>query len=240
MELEYTLQWSDARLFEHPCYGALNGMLSLRREAGRSDNARYAKQQMLDQFWIVKLGADGLAPAFDVLDEEAVVTLDPSTNWTAGKSPARIMAAQHLDENMATDAHATCENCVTRVAELELELTQRNFDFYYYPFDTQTIVAKLMVEGAHIYTCDNSTALLPLLPFTSLQDMADKLLPFTNEWEIARELHNSVQVSHPVEDGEVQYDQCEVRIVVQRRFVVYLVKYAHAKPLQPRTSAGLL
>jgi hypothetical protein len=41
MQLEYSLQWEDERLWSHPCYGALPSMLSLGREAGRSDQARY-------------------------------------------------------------------------------------------------------------------------------------------------------------------------------------------------------
>ena len=37
MEIDYTLQWEDERLSRHPCFGALQKMLSMDREAGKSD-----------------------------------------------------------------------------------------------------------------------------------------------------------------------------------------------------------
>lgn len=49
-ELTYTLQWEDARLFQHPCFGALEQMLSMDVEAGRSDNGRFAKNLILNRF----------------------------------------------------------------------------------------------------------------------------------------------------------------------------------------------
>ena len=225
MALEYTIQWQDARLFNHPCYGALNGMLSLPLEAGRSDNARFAKQQVLDGFWVRKLSANELAPAFDVIDESTNVTLSPSTAWSAGYPGDSSSMSSNLPAAPEPIRSSNCENCVTRIAELELDLVQK-FDFYYYPFDTQTLKVIFEVEEGHIYTCQNQTAISPLLPFANTTDMKEKLLPFTDAWQIARETHNSVQLNHPVdpETGEVQYDKCELRVIIKRNYIVFLVK----------------
>ena len=64
-QLEYTLQWEDARLWNHPCRGALQNILSLTREEARSDTQRSVKARIADQFFSVHLDADDLRPGFD-------------------------------------------------------------------------------------------------------------------------------------------------------------------------------
>merc|ERR1719424_314977 len=112
LDIEYTLQWEDERLFTHPCYGALPSMMSMDKDAAKSDNARYEKSKIVNQFWNVKLDADGLAPGFDVFDEVATIQLDSSTNWTVGIGPF----AGH------PNASTTCNHCVTRKAAAEVQV----------------------------------------------------------------------------------------------------------------------
>ena len=118
-EIFYQLQWQDQRLFTHPCSGALPEMLSFNKEAGRSDNARFAKDQLLQRFWTLRIDGTSLVPGYDVFDESAIVQTDRNTSWVAGFAPE--------------GASATCEYCVTREAEVELHVVQPRFDFYYYP-----------------------------------------------------------------------------------------------------------
>jgi len=55
--------------------------------------------------------------------------------------------------------------------------------------------------------------------------MADALLPFTNEWQIARDVHNSVYLRHATDsDGTVRYNTCELSVLVKRNYLVFLVK----------------
>ena len=86
-EIFYQLQWQDQRLFTHPCSGALPEMLSFNKEAGRSDNARFAKDQLLQRFWTLRIDGTSLVPGYDVFDESAIVQTDRNTSWVAGFAP---------------------------------------------------------------------------------------------------------------------------------------------------------
>ena len=223
-EIFYQLQWQDQRLFTHPCSGALPEMLSFNKEAGRSDNARFAKDQLLQRFWTLRIDGTSLVPGYDVFDESAIVQTDRNTSWVAGFAPE--------------GASATCEYCVTREAEVELHVVQPRFDFYYYPFDTQILKATVLVEGTHpnevnLYTCESDQyneenpfpSLRLMYPFNSKLDMERKLLPFTKQWLLGRNTSQSITMRHPIVNGVKRYDMCEIDIRIARSSTVYFVKY---------------
>jgi hypothetical protein len=124
VEMQYTLQWQDERLWHHPCFGALQQMLSLGVEAGRSDNARYAKQTVRDRFFDFSLNAEDVTPGFDPYDQWAQIALSPQTAWMYGYSPFGSTAAN------TPSLLVQCTHCVTRTAQLELEVLQKRFDLY--------------------------------------------------------------------------------------------------------------
>ena len=214
LELEYTLQWQDDRLFRHPCYGALEHMISFGRDVGRSDNARSRKQETIDRFWMKKLQADSLVPGYDVLDEFAKIKIEREREWLNGVGPFRSRP----------NAPTKCQECVTRTAAVELEVVQTHFDFYFYPFDQQILKLRFQVEGAHLYTCSNATALQDMLPMDQIAIMENKLLPLTREWLLAGSPTSSLKMHHPTVDGEVKYDMCDFELQISRSFLVFFVK----------------
>ena len=218
LDMEYTLQWEDKRLFTHPCYGALPSMMSMDHEAAKSDNARYDKSKIVNQFWNIKLDADGLSPGFDVFDEAATIQLDASTNWTMGIGPF----AGH------PNASTTCDNCVTRKAAVEVQVSQSTFDFFYYPFDTQVLRVTFQVEGSYIFTCDSTTAIEAMEGIgigESIESLESALLPFTGEWTLANGRVRSVQMTHNLNaDGTPQYDTCSLELIIGRSWTVFVVK----------------
>jgi hypothetical protein len=123
VELQYTLQWEDARLWRHPCFGALQQMLSLGVEAGRSDNARYAKQRIRDRFFDFRLNAEDVAPGFDLYDQWATFVGSTQTTWMHGYNPI-------MGSTATNTTSPECTHCITRTAQLELEVLQKRFDFF--------------------------------------------------------------------------------------------------------------
>ena len=83
-------------------------------------------------------------------------------------------------------------------------------DYFYYPFDVQALHIHFRVDGGHIYTCENQSALAPMLPFASETDAEQKLLPLTKEWTLANGLVDSIRLSHPTQNGVPQYHKCEI------------------------------
>ena len=77
------------------------------------------------------MDVDDTTPGFDIFDESAEVRLDVQAPWVAGVAPSDNTSS-HLPN---------CTSCVTRVAEVDVEITQKGFNFYYYPFDVQVRAA---------------------------------------------------------------------------------------------------
>ena len=125
-------------------------MMSMNQEAAKSDNARYEKSKIVNQFWNVKINADGLVPGFTAFDELAEIHIDRRTNWTAGIEPfyghPNLTSAPPARRPSGgpsggpaggfgeKSVEGSCEYCVTRHAEVELQVSQSGFDFFYYPF----------------------------------------------------------------------------------------------------------
>lgn len=211
MQLEYTIQWEDDRLWDHPCFGALPSLLSLGAEAGRSDQARYARQQIVDRFFTLKLDAADTTPGFNIFDETAEVAIETSTDWVEGFGPP--------------NARAQCVNCVSHTATVEIELVQKRFDFFYYPFDVQRLKARFVVAHAHLFTCTNLSALLPMMPLDETRAAEDKLLPFTRQWLLVGSPDQSISMGHPLNaNGEPQYDTCDLQLIIARSYSVFLYK----------------
>jgi len=238
LEMDYTLQWEDQRLFLHPCFGALQSMMSMNQEAAKSDNARYEKSKVVNQFWNVKIDADGLVPGFKTFDELAEIHIDRRANWTAGIEPfyghpnlANLTAVTNdpgytVPKGKAERFVGSCEFCVTRHAEVELQVSQSGFDFFYYPFDTQVLRVTLQVDNAYIFTCDSITAIQIMEGFNrSLESMESMLLPFTGEWKFVNGQVKSVRMMHNLNpDGTPQYDTCNFELTIGRVWLVYFVK----------------
>jgi hypothetical protein len=75
---------------------------------------------------MIRLNADALAPAFDPFDAEARIGLNASTSWVAGYGPSRSGSLRGaLPSSGANPDH--CASCVTRTAEIELQVVQRSF-----------------------------------------------------------------------------------------------------------------
>ena len=125
VELQYTLQWQDERLWHHPCFGALQQMLSLGVEAGRSDNARYAKRRVRDRFFDFSLNAEDVTPGFDPYDQWAQLALSHQTAWMYGYSPNFGSTAANTTSPEFRSPE--CTHCITRTAQLELEVLQKRF-----------------------------------------------------------------------------------------------------------------
>ena len=144
--MEYTLQWSDPRLFTAPCFGALSSMLSMSEEDALSDITRQRVFEYRRSYWLPTPNYEPLLPGYDAFDESASVTLSRSAPW---------------NEGVAAPGAKTCEHCVEYQAEVELQVLQA-FDLFYFPFDTQTIKWTFKVPGAHLYACqgDGAQALL--------------------------------------------------------------------------------
>jgi len=141
----------------------------------------------------------------------------------AGYGPSRSGSLRGaLPSSRANPDH--CASCVTRTAEIELQVVQRSFDYFYYPFDVQALHIHFRVDGGHIYTCENQSALAPMLPFASETDAEEKLLPLTKEWTLANGLVDSIRLSHPTQNGVPQYHKCELQLIIKRNSVVFLVK----------------
>lgn len=64
------------------------------------------------------------------------------------------------------------------------------------------------VEGAHLFTCDNRTALQAMLPLEETDVMASKLLPLTKEWMLTGSIM-ALNMFHPTIDGHVRHDHCQ-------------------------------
>ena len=117
-------------------------MMSMNSEAAKSDNARYENSKIVNEFWNVKIDADGLVPGFKTFDELAEIHINRRTHWTAGIEPfgghpniTTFASAQNNDNSRSRGMLAgECEYCVTRHAEVELQVSQSGFDFFYYPF----------------------------------------------------------------------------------------------------------
>jgi hypothetical protein len=97
-------------------------MLSMDVEAGRSDNARFAYNRIVNGYWIKKIDAPGEVFGMDVFDDSSIITISNATNWTGGADTGPL-----LDREGAPDQ---CVHCVTRRAVVELQLTQPAFDYF--------------------------------------------------------------------------------------------------------------
>jgi hypothetical protein len=84
----YYLQWEDERIFNHPCYGALQQTLSISRAAAESETARYDKYTRASQFWIPSLELPGKAAGTSTWDELANVELNASMPWRGNIGPS--------------------------------------------------------------------------------------------------------------------------------------------------------
>jgi hypothetical protein len=100
-------------------------MLSMDVEAGRSDNGRFAKNLILNRFWVKKIDAPQEVFGIDVFDDSAMILIRNETNWTGGADTGPLLDRQ--------DAPAKCVHCVTRRAMVELQITQPTFDYFCAP-----------------------------------------------------------------------------------------------------------
>ena len=219
--ITYTLQWSDPRLFYSPCAGALPNMLSLSFEQGLSDISREAARAERVRYFVPTLkNGDNNAPGFRPLDEEATFEMEASDEWLAGYAGLlnRTHAAANGDK---------CEYCARWTGDIELQQLQPLFHFFYYPFDQQTILLSVKVDGAHLYGCHGTGADSPVLAVLELneENKNELLLPPTGEWVIPGSLSDYVSVAHPDDRyGRQILSKCEVRITAKRNPIVFIFR----------------
>jgi hypothetical protein len=163
----------------------------------------------------MQLDVADTTPGFNVFDEWATVSVQDRTPWVGGVGP-------HMG---LPGAPTECRNCVTRTAEVELEVVQKRFDFFFFPFDTQRLRARFTVEGAYLFTCGNLSALRPMFgEDVSTARAQDLLLPFTKQWLLTGTPRQSISMRHPVINGATDYSQCELQLIIRREYTVYFFK----------------
>ena len=210
-EFTYTLQWSDPRLFAHPCYGGLQTVLSMSREDANSDIGRASKGQSRTKFWIPHLTVEPLTPGFDPWDEEVEVVLEADGEWNGGISPS---------PGAVQDTHL--EHTVQWVGEMEVQVMQ---DFLYgnYPFDHQVMSTTFSVSGADLFSCGRFA---PLPAGATL----DGILPTTGEWLFDGPAEEAIHSAHPMLTDPItglEYEDlssCVLSIAIRRDYSVFVVK----------------
>ena len=219
-EMTYTLQWADPRLFDSPCAGALPNMLSLSFEQGLSDIAREAARTERMRYFVPTLkNGDYNAPGFRPLDEEATFEMNRDDEWLAGYEG--LLNRTHAGAN-----GDVCKYCARWTGDIELQQLQPLFQFFYYPFDVQTILLSVKVDGAHLYGCHGTGADSPVLAVLELteENKNEMLLPPTGEW-VMGSLADSVRVAHPTDKRGVPIlSKCEVRITAGRNAGTFIFR----------------
>jgi hypothetical protein len=71
--LNYSLVWSDVRLFSAPCFGALPQMLSMSQEDGQADVTRQQIYQERARYWLPAPTFKPLKPGFKPVEETATL-----------------------------------------------------------------------------------------------------------------------------------------------------------------------
>ncbi len=240
-EMAYTLQWSDPRLSQSPCAGALPGMLSLTFEQGLSDIARESARSTRAKFWVPKLGSGSSSvPGYRALDDSADFQLGTSEAplaWLAGygtvlpppaageASDAFAIASEFFNKHVANTS--ACNNCASWTGDIELQLLQSHHSFFYYPFDQQQLEVSVQVPGAHLYGCVGTGADSPVLSDLGLteENKNELLLPPTGMWFLSGPLEESIRVVHRRDRaGRELIDHCVIILVANRNPSVFIFR----------------
>ncbi len=145
-DLQYVLQWRDERLHSTPCAGVLTGMISLEPEQALSDIARDAVRVERNAYWMPRIQLTPPRPTYRPFDESTRFELALVTQWLAGHvDPASGGASGGASGDGSDSTGSAASHNVTNVAQftgdIELQLSQSHFDYYYFPFDRQVIKA---------------------------------------------------------------------------------------------------
>jgi len=212
-EVEYTLQWHDPRLFEAPCFGALEQAISLTFEQGLSPLAREDVRQFRTRYWMPAMRSAGEnEPGYRELFEESLLKLAEH--------------APHLEGYESSDS--VCKRCASYQAETEFRLLQPHFQFFYFPFDVQEIKLALEVPGVYLHGCNGTGATSPALASLGLteENKADLLLPPTKEWVFFQPLEDAIFLRHLTDKdtGALMPSTCEMSIRVRRNPTVFMFR----------------
>ena len=206
--IEYSMVWQDDRIVASPCAGSLPALLSISSEQAASDIGRADKLALRSRFWVPRFSVRDLAPETSQWDEHATFGLHPSLT------------------------HSGCtENCTSWSAQVTVRILQTGFDYFYYPFDAQTITFDFEIEGgARIQNCDKSANGFLQVPGLTDATANQLLLPSTGQWRLRNSINDSVEVFHPVETNvlfgtaAVNTARCSLRVHVTRNPRVFVLK----------------
>ena len=139
-------------------------------------------------------------------------------NWHA----AERRRLEGLDEHGQEVRDLPCTSCPTMVGEMEFQILQP-FRYNDFPFDRQTIVIEIVIDGADLYTCRAHDA-LAIMGLTT-ENAPTALLPNTGTWILEGGL-DAITLRHPTDEftGEPVRERCLVEIKIQRDWAVFFVK----------------
>jgi len=244
---KYYLQWEDERIFGHPCFGALQQDLSIPRAAAESETARHQKWTQASRFWMPSLELPGKAAGTSTWDDVADVQLLQSHPWRGNigpnwasrpvnpvsmQGPVNASGIVYPSTSSAGNSTQMCTSCIMREAEKEVKVLMSTFDYYFYPFDVQTVQMEFEVPGADLFTCESmnpvrySGGLMDLDgSILSVGALGSALLPGNAAWSLAGTQVSTIFFNHPRDsNGMVQRSRCVLNILLKRQFMVFVVK----------------
>lgn len=221
--LQYSFSWSDARIFDSPCERYLSTILSVSLEAAASDAGRAEHRALRNRFWSPRLTMRNLAPGTSQWDAKGDFVLErevPSTRQR--RRLQQLPAASNVSYWGCTAL------CASWAAEVEVQITQAQFDYYYYPFDNQSVIVEFGVTGASVTNCEG-TSLFTSMGLTE-SNKNEKLLPGTAAWVVHGNLERAIEAFHPWREDQrsgesfVDFSSCRVVIHIERNPLVFIVK----------------
>ena len=192
-KMHISLQWSDARLFSSECQPVLSNILSLSREQAKTDQLRAT---------VSRFGTSVIHLAHVELERHVKRWPDYLLHSTFSMQPQSRSWERFGPSNVV---NRTCDDCI-EYNETVLAETEQTFDYYFFPFDRQTIFIELAVADAQLVGCER------------LAQGANIGLPDDRSWFLDTD---SVRSYMPV-DGTPS--QCRLEIGVRRNFIVFFVK----------------
>jgi hypothetical protein len=103
-----------------------------------------------------------------------------------------------------------------------------HFEYFYYPFDVQTIQIMFEVPGADLFTCEGMNPMRHWLnsSVASLRALERTLLPGNAAWSLAGTRKSSMHFEHPIgANGLLQRSKCVLNIKVKRNSEVFVLKF---------------
>lgn len=210
IRVAFSLQWTDPRLFDSklsPCRRMLPIQLSasLQEAAAQANLLAIRARQAI--YWLPEPQVMGIRGASTALLESSFAMNETQT-WLGGTGAPGGWAAP-LD---------ACVRCVNFSMVKALTFTA-NFDYAFYPFDSQTVDLSIAVSspGVHLYTCATVGRELAKTP--------KQLLPVSGTWQAHSKGGSEwLSAANVNELDEQQIGSCRFKMHIRRSFVTVLIK----------------